>query len=256
MVFDGYYIDKAKAAEWASRFSTANMAESEFEEVELGWRRFDPSVGPDAISGTDLPAEYRELRNVILEAWKGTKIDVRSKNNVYKIDLAVGLALYDFLHKQGFNEIYAETDDWWRYISIKLCPDLTYLRYPKEGETRINRKRFFDHPRRIWLKTLWWYVHLCWQGSLNATEAVLVKMGTDAISQIIERPGRGYRPDVSRVIAAKYAAESDWCEAKPFQKTMARNSVYSASFEPTLFAGGVEGYVDRIFLETKEWMER
>ena len=257
MVFDGNFVDKAKAAEWASLFSCENMTEERFSTIAKAWMQFDPTGGPGAIDWGSLDPDYIALRDVVVEAWKGDKTDVRSRNDYkYKIDMAVGLALYGFLRKHGFNEVYAETDDWWRFVSIKLCPDLTYQRYPREGEVRINRKRFYDHPRRIWLKTLWWYVHLCWQGSVEATKAVLAEMGTDAISQIIERPGRGYRPEVSRVIAAKCAAESAWCGAKPFQKVMARNSVYCATFEPTLFAGGVEGYADRIFSETKEWMGR
>lgn len=259
MVFDGVFLDKAKAAEWAGKFDLNLMSQEEFEQIVKGWNLLDPCVGPDPIDMSDLAPEYRELRDVIVSAWKSAG-GLKSKNSVamYAVDLEVGLALYEFLSENGFNEIYAETDDWWRFVSVKLCPDMTYVRYPQEeiGKPRINKKRFYDHTRRIWLKTLWWYVHLCWQGSIEATENVLKKLGTDAIGQIIERPGRGYRQDVFHVIAAKRAKETGWCDANSFKKVMARHSVYCASFEPVLFKGGVEGYADRIFAETKKWMKR
>lgn len=256
MVFDGFYIDKAKASEWAKTLNA--MSDSEFSLVETGWRNLDPSVGPDPYAEKDLAPEYREMRSVIVDAWKAARMSAQVRKDVYRIDLIVGLALYDFLDKNGFNQVFAETDDWWRFVSLKLCPDLTYIRYPKarDEKERINKKRFYDHPRRIWLKTLWWYVHLSWQGSMVSTCSVLEKLGTDAIGQMIERPGRGYRVDVFHVIAAKYASESTWCDADSFKKVMARHSIYAASLEPVLCPNGITGYADRLFAETKEWMKK
>lgn len=255
MVFDGNFIDKAKAREWAGWFDEDKMSETDFAAIEAEWKAFNPTVGPDSCD-VWLTEEYQDLRNHLVCAWRSVeKSNLGEKAYFYQIDLTVGLALYKYLQENGFNQIYAETDDWWRFVSIKLCPDLTYMRYPRDEKTgvRINRKRFFDHTRRIWLKTLWWYVHLGWQGDLESTRNVLGKLGTDAISQIIERPGRGYRADVFRVLAAKRAEESDWCDAKAFQKVMARHSLFNGSFEPTLYEKGIPGYADRIFGDTKKW---
>lgn len=252
MVFDGNYLDKMAAAEWAHKFDPSEMSQVEFEAIEEGWRNFNPEVGPGHLNLEELSADYREFRDKIVLAWKDVDAAGKSlRTYQYHLDVKVGLTLYTFLRINGFNQIYAETDDWWRFITVRLFPDLTYMRYPADDEVRINRKRFFEHTRRIWLKTLWWYVHLSWQGDENRTEAVLEKLGTDAISQIIERPGRGYRPEVFRAIALKCATESSWCGSKPFQKVMARHSIYNASFEPTLFRGGLSGYADHIFSETK-----
>lgn len=250
MVFDGNYIDKAKSAEWSDRLN--RMSDEDFELVEAGWKELNPQAGPDPLPEKALDPEYREMRQVIVDAWKSANASPKS----YMIDLNVGLALYEFLLTRSFNQIYAETDDWWRFVSLKLCPDLTHMRYPGDLSGRINRKRFFDHPRRIWLKTLWWYVHLSWQGSVESTRDVLGRFGTDTIGQMIERPGPGYQVEVFRAIAGEYAAESEWCEADEFKKVMARHSVYNASFEPTLFSGGVTGYASRLFSDTKKWMKK
>ena len=258
MVFDGNFIDKAKAREWADRFSEENMTESEFQAIVAEWSTFNPQVGPESCE-VWLTDEYRELRALLVGAWRSVEKGSLSQNAYYyRIDLTVGLSLYDFLRENGFNQIYSETDEWWRFVSIKLCPDLTYMRYPRDEKTgvRINRKRFFDHTRRIWLKTLWWYVHLGWQGDVDTTKRVLEKLGTDAISQMIERPGRAYRPDVFRVLAAKRAEEADWCDAKAFQKVMARHSIFNGSFEPSLYEKGIVGYANRIFGDTRKWSQQ
>ena len=173
---------------------------------------------------------------------------------MYPVDVEVGLALYEGLMPHGFTVEDACNDDFWRYLSVVVFPDLTYLRYPdpekeqREKGGRINFKRFFSHTRRIWLKTLWWYVHLSWQGDVASTRRVIEGNAVDTIGKFIETPGRGYRPDFYRAFMARYAKS-------PAKKTDNFNSAKQLSnarcrvIEPELTEGGVEGYCDRLFCE-------
>lgn len=166
----------------------------------------------------------------------------------YSRDLRCGLALYVFLNERGFTEADAENDDFWRYLTIAICPDMTYLRYPARESERINAKRFYSHTRRIWLKTLWWFVHLSWQGDYETTYHVLEKFGTDSISQLIERTGLGYRKDVTRVIMLRCSQDTS---SASFKKVMARHLIYLATLEPCLVEGGLPGYAQELVEKTK-----
>src|SRR5574344_834852 len=91
MVFDGNYIDKAKSAEWSDRLN--RMSDEDFELVEAGWKELNPQAGPDPLPEKALDPEYREMRQVIVDAWRSANASPKS----YMIDLNVGLALYEFL---------------------------------------------------------------------------------------------------------------------------------------------------------------
>ena len=176
---------------------------------------------------------------------------------MYPIDVEVGLDVYDYLSRNGFTAVEASDDDIWRFISIKVFPDLTYLRYPDpEKETReqggrINRKRFFSHTRRIWIKTLWWYVHLSWQGSVNATRAVLADNGANIISHFIETPGKGYRVDLYRTLMRYYADREDKGD-KLFRSVAKLNGAECRNIEPALLPGGVAEYCHVLFSKVEE----
>ena len=206
----------------------------------------------------DLPdSSYAELRAIGLEAFErpgGASLPARK---MYPIDVEVGLDVYDYLSRNGFTAVEASDDDIWRFISIKVFPDLTYLRYPDpEKETReqggrINRKRFFSHTRRIWIKTLWWYVHLSWQGSVNATRAVLADNGANIISHFIETPGKGYRVDLYRTLMRYYADREDKGD-KLFRSVAKLNGAECRNIEPALLPGGVAEYCYVLFGKVQE----
>ena len=148
----------------------------------------------------------------------------------------------------GFNLALASDDDIWRYLSCIVFPDITYLRYPKpgKGDGRLNKKRFYSHTRRIWVKTLWWYIYLSWQGSREATYDVLKDFGVDTISDFIERPGKGYRVDLFRELMKQYST-IDSKSAELFNRIQKQNLVNCRTVEPALTENAEEGYVTGLF---------
>ena len=125
---------------------------------------------------------------------------ISQKNYSYQLDLYFGIKLYTTLNqKYGMNTRLAATEGIWRYLSVCVVPDLIEKRYGKD-----HPDRFWKKPKRLWLRVLWWYIHLSWQGSEEATVDILKDNSTDEILQLVDRCGRGgYRVNLYREMMKK-----------------------------------------------------
>ncbi len=241
------------------------MNDTEFRDQIRHWAMFD--VPEDAYS-----TGYKEIREGVVETFKSSLADNGYRIN-YNLDLRVGIKLYELLNPmKDFNIIQANDDDIWRYISVCVMPDITFIRYPNQSEdikvireyipdlsyaigiktekdsVRIKKKRFYSHTRRIWLKTLWWYIHLGWQGSSEETYEVLKNNGTNIISHFIERPGRGYREQLFRCMLYAYSLLPEQKDST-FRAAAKLNLAKCVSLEPALAEGGEIKYSQLLFDE-------
>ena len=246
------------------------MSDVEFADQIRHWARYDV---PEESFGE----EYKDIRSGVVETFQKLLADGDYKIN-YRLDLGVGIKLYELLNPaNGFDLIKANDDDIWRYISVRVMPDLTFIRYPNQSSdvevikeiipelsyaigittekdsVRLKKKRFYSHTRRIWLKTLWWYIHLGWQGDSEKTYEVLKNNGTNVIGHFIERPGRGYREQLFRYMLYAYSMLPEQKD-KTFRAAAKLNLAKCVSVEPALTEGGEKGYSEKLFEEvyTKE----
>lgn len=221
-----------------------SMSDAEFQNLTDHWARYDTIENDPS---------YSEYRRVLLQAFQYALIETEGKMT-YLLDLRVGICLYQLMPLgKDFSLIDANNDNIWRYISVKVMPDITYLRYPDpaKGDIRINSKRFYRGTRRIWLKTLWWYIHLSWQGSPETTFEVLKDNATDNINKLIETPGKGYRLSLYRQIMRAYAATSPH-KAKDFAAVTKLNNAKCISVEPALIYGGEPAYAKQLVSEVTD----
>lgn len=240
-------MSKIQAAQWASEIDT--LPDAVFDDLIAGW---------NSRSVDDVPDNYLDMRKLLVDTYDETVInnEGESKNRLgYLIDLNLGFTLYKLLqNEERFTTVLANDDDIWRFISCKVIPDLTYSRYPKaaQGDERINSKRFYAHTRRIWIKTLWWYIHLSWQGDRRSTYEVLKDFGTDTISDFIERPGRGkgYRLPLFRAMVSGYAAVENK-NSNLFNQLSKLNLVKCKTVVPALTANHEIGYVAELIREVQ-----
>ena len=241
------------------------MNDTEFRGQIRHWARFDV---PEDTYG----AGYSQIRKSVVEEFKSSLSDNGNQIN-YNLDLRVGIKLYELLNPiNDFSIIQANDDDIWRYISVIVMPDLTFIRYPNLNEdvkvireyipdlsyaigiktekdsVRIKKKRFYSHTRRIWLKTLWWYIHLGWQGNSKTTYEVLKNNGTNIISHFIERPGRGYREQLFRCMLYAYSLLPEQKDST-FRAAAKLNLAKCVSMEPALAEGGEVKYSKMLFDE-------
>lgn len=195
--------------------------------------------------------EFEELRSDLVMLFRNALDEIGIEESEipehrYQIDLYFGMKLYMTLNvKYGMNTRYAATEGIWRYLSIAVVPDLVDRRYGKD-----HPDRFWKKPKRLWLRVLWWYIHLSWQGTEHETLSILKENSTDEILQLVDRCGRdGFRVNLYRELMKKNSEIdlSSRRENKLFRKTLVLNTARVQSIEPELVPGGNRMYVESLY---------
>lgn len=193
---------------------------------------------------------YKEYRDLLISIFDQSRIELgleSPKGNEYRFDFLFGKNLYrEFNLRFNITESKAADDNFWIILSVKIIPDIVFWRWGVNAHDR-----FYRNNRRIWLKALWWYWHLSWQGDEFSTQKILQKNSTDEIVQLVERSGQfGYRIKLYRTIMQHYGQHCESFEsgdAKLFRKVMKLNTARLAVVEPALYEGEEEGYVTELF---------
>ena len=112
---------------------------------------------------------------------------------------------------------------------------------------------FYEKNVRIYLSTLWWYIHLTYQGDTQATYEILKDLNTDYILQLVERPGKnGVYLEITRCIVKFISklSESDrnkkFNGANLFRRVLIQNTAKVDNYN-LLLDGKVEKYVAGLF---------
>lgn len=206
---------------------------------EQARRRFEElrNSGFEAPSG--LSGRLLEIRQEILEVSN----QVADAAEIYK-DRRIGMALYLCLPPPVITLRGAADDGIWRFLSLDVLPDVVYMRSPSGRE-----EWFWNSKWRIWLKRIWWWIHLSWQGGEEKTLEVLSGWTTDTVAQFIERSGKGFRVELWRRIAAE-SAERRVSESH-FRRVMKLNTALLTSVEPTVSEETMIAYVEHLFSVTE-----
>ena len=211
--------------------------------------------------GNQLPPidpEWLSMRSALQNYYKTLSQDSEHDGNSYYLDVHMGLFLFEFLQQKKFTMRQASNDGMWRFFSLKVVPDLVGRRWGNDAE-----EHYWKRPSRNWLRSLWWYVYLSWQGDIASTESVLASpnFNTDTILNLEERTGRkGTYVDVYRLIMYYYSTipseelkainqaihKSD-SRSNLFRVVMKLNTAVSLSIEPSLYLGGPVEYVKGLF---------
>ena len=200
----------------------------------------------------ECPDDYIELRNEICDLFRDTLSElnigpelISKKNYSYQVDYLFGIKLYALLNeKYEMNVRTASTEGIWRFLSVCVVPDVIELRYGTD-----HPDRFWKKPKRLWLRVLWWYIYLSWQGDAESTKEILKDHSTDEILQLVDRCGRGgYRVELYRHLMKKLST-IDPIERRRkqlFRKMMVLNTARVQVIEPALVDGGESSYVDEL----------
>ncbi|RIP34987.1 hypothetical protein BUZ14_07390 [Staphylococcus gallinarum] len=196
------------------------------------------------IAPIETPNEFEDLRQKLLEArddiFLEYQLDGVEKLD-YKFDLLFGIRLFEILNESiKFYNRDAMNDDLWRYVSIKIIPDIVHSRWG------FNEDHFFKTSRRIWLKTIWWYINLSWMGNTEDTFKLLENNTTDTILQLVERPGIGYNVEMYRELMKQYYEYND-SSRQLFRRVLKLNTARLLTTSPELMEGGIPQYVHDLF---------
>lgn len=198
------------------------------------------------IVDTILSPEYENLKEKLNKVHN----EIFVPNPGIKYDLSMAFALYEILNDiPNFTLREASKDDFWTYMSIQVVPTIVGARWGSD-----NRVRFYLQPNRTYLKSLYWYIHLSWQGDRESTDEILSKSTTDTLVQLVERPAKGFDTALTREIMKqhyiRFATFSN--SGNTFRKLMKLNTAYLKTIEPHFFEGGVIGYVNWLYSEVSE----
>ena len=210
------------------------------ETVMDGWIRNNNVVQQQALN-----PDYEDLRKKIFTAHKN--MPAVTKEKPYQYDLFFALDLYMILTDDpDFSLRIASNDAFWYHLTMVVIPEIVLDRW------EINQtERFYSQSNRIWLKTLFCYIHLSWQGDRDSTFEVLNQNSTDTIVQLTERPSsKGYSIELFRTIMKRLQIlnqESEKSSTDNFRRIMKLNTAYIKTTDPELYAGGLIAYVDWLF---------
>ena len=225
---------------WESIIYDINKANKDFEKLQVNSTSVEP-INPRN--------EFIELRQQLIKArddiFEAHNLDKANKLE-YSFDLLFGLEVYQILNEDiGFTNRVATNDDVWRYLSICVIPDIVHSRWS------LNADHFYKISRRIWLKTIWWYIHLSWRGNKEDTYEILKDNSTDTILQLVERPGIGYYTEMYRELMLQYTNYEDKSR-NLFRMVLKLNTARLLTISPELVEGGISGYVSSLFEAAKE----
>ena len=201
----------------------------------------------------EIEPEYESIREDIGNLYE----KVKSSNN-YETDVSMGLEIYDYFQKKDFFSLrVAANDDFWRYLSVKVVPHIVADRWGDENDDHFWKKNV-----RIWLRSIWWYVHLSWGDTMTNTNSILTSpnFSTDTILNLVERSGRrGTFINVYRLIMYYYSRipkqkiDSFNASAEKhstlFRTVMILNTARTMVLDPALYLGGEQEYVKSLFAE-------
>lgn len=215
------------------------VATRDFEKLEVKSSSIEPISPKEEL--LEIRKQLIEARDKIFEEYY---LDSINKLD-YSFDLLFGLKMYQILSKNiGFTNRVANSDEVWRYLSICVVPDIVHSRW------KLNEDHFYKIPRRIWLKTIWWYINLAWCENENKTYNILKNNTTDTILQLVERPGIGYYTEVYRELMKQYSEYND-TSRNLFRRVLKLNTARLLTTSPELVDGGIESYVLDLFESVK-----
>lgn len=200
------------------------------------------NMNPATIA-SNLNSEFKHIRELLIQArddiFDEWHLDTAEKLG-YDFDLLFAIRLYDILGlNNNFSNRAASNDDIWRFLSIRVIPDIVHSRWG------MNEVRYMTS-RRIWLKNLWWYIHLSWNGDTERTYEILKNNTTDTVLQLVERPGVGYYISLYREIMLQYSCINDPSRTL-FRKVLKLNTALLPVTYPELISGGIKEYVSYLF---------
>ena len=212
--------------------------------LKLSQRVFDEMVKNGSFLHDNSSPEMEEIRRKLFAMV--SLYDPIAGSNISgpgAYDMKVGLALYQVLGEAGMDIRTAADDGWWRFLSLRVLPDLVKSRWGSAPPVRYWKGR-----SRIWLRALWWTVHLTWQGTEENTRTVLESVTTDTVVQLVERPGKGgFRIDLTRLIFRMRRLRKP--SQDQFRAIMKLNTAQIVLKEPKFCESGLFGYVDALFAD-------
>ncbi|GAB2553093.1 hypothetical protein [Gracilibacillus alcaliphilus] len=213
--------------------------------TKINAKKFFDSLNEQKLVNYDVKDLNSDIARELTKKFEDVKEAVGDiSKNTYQFDLLFGLELYELLNnKYNFTVRDSSNLQIWYALQLLEVPHIVYARWG------LNEERFVKISRRIYLWTLWWYIHISWQGNRSSTYEVLKDNNTDTIQQMVERPGKsGYRIEVYRKVMYYYHKYTKEIHSRDLlRKAMKLHTIKCKNIEPALYHGGIDQYAEDLF---------
>ena len=211
---------------------------------------FDNIILQGLVDQIVCPKNFEEIQNKLYVAYKESKEEAKkigTRREKYISDVLFGCKLYDLLtNEYGFRERDASNDDIWRFLQMQVVPKILVDRIDQNSLA----KYMFNQSNRLYFKSLWWYVYLSFNNSIEDTKQMLLKESnnTDTILQMVDRTGvKGYKVKLFKEIIKQKSEKN--INSKLFRKILILNGAWSTTIIPELVDGGITGYIEKLLEE-------
>ncbi len=235
------------------KIKTLTLAESRrrFEEWKAG-----------GLKPFKLSEDYEDIREMLYALQEEAEDEAKkicgntSDRLSYTTDVLLGLKLYAWLATESWFSVRIASDPgFWRYLTVVAVPNLVNERWGTKPT-----QRYYEKSTRIYLSSLWWYVHLSWRGTVAATQDLLLSpiMTSDTLLNLVERVGPfGIYVDTMRTVMFYYSrlkreimiGTRKASAREIFRAVMKLHMAKAFTVNPHFFSGGQDGYVKTLFKE-------
>lgn len=227
-------------------WNTLDIAECEI--ISEKWKK-SIELNNDPFEGFSLKKSEKAMYSKIRSELKKTFESIPSGISSYEFDVRFGIKVYTCLNEHGMTPADASMDGIWRYIQMKIVPDIIHkIWIPRNRDTTINDSRMWSRSPRLYLKVLWWFIHIVWD---QDEEHTLAHLGNNCdISQIIDRTTMGYRVDVYKAIVHVYGnLKEEQITKRLLSRVLMLNSSYCSYLEPELLESDLKEYAKSLYRE-------
>jgi hypothetical protein len=185
------------------------------------------------------------LRKSILDI----KLSIKDEIGTYGFDYKFGFSFYFLMNSfSDFNETVASTESFWNELCLKCVPDLIYERHG------FNPDYYYLKSNRNYLSTMWWFIHLCYQGDKDSTYFVISHLpSTDYIMQLVDRASHnGVYLETTRLIMKSLVSLpiqviNDSKNGQTLFRRVMMQDVAKRTNTNLIYEGKAQEYVDSLF---------
>lgn len=169
--------------------------------------------------------DEQDFREMLLNAEQQAKRkypEDEYKDYKYQRDIDIGLALYKFFENdfREFSTWEANDRHMWSYLSLKIVPDIIFRR---GGKTMPIPNLYYKRPSRMYLRKLWWFIHLSLvkdrrtdKCDVVETRLLLGHLREQDANELMDRSSGGFHVEFSRIMMNLY---SKYCKNNKVEGT-------------------------------------
>ena len=222
-------------------------------------KMYDDFRATPKVDESILPGNHLEIRHFFI----GNYYRLKQLYDGYQLDIQLAILFYNFMNsRKDFCPSLAADYNFWRTVAVMDIPDIVAYRWGITQKDQVCGKGL-----RVYPYSLYWYVHMCWQGDSSSTLDLLQKFTSEMVVQFVERPSRiGINLDFYRQFVYEYSLPKyDGVKKKVLEMAknshnnitflrllLMKNTSKLALFRPEFYEGGISGYIQMLFTQVQQ----